>query len=556
MKKEDASMEEPKMESSESKPESSMKKESGSSNKNTMMAFAIGVVVLLILGLVAVFSLLQNAGSGGSYSADSGVEEINPYVEDNVDIFLDAMDFNEFDPENPLDFIDFAAIGRKTEDSANKLRYLSSPTSEDVQFVGNTFHEVLEMDMTVDVNGEEMSLNGSFEFFIQYDEDYDASKYEAKTAADAMNLIQNLSNEDFTDLLASVDYFIEGQMDLGSTTGSLDTEFQLTIVDRVAYLLLENFNNDGIVPPEDLEGISEIVGKTVKVDANESLSELFSIYSDSLAGVDADQLSSFSDLENFKDTEEYRELNEELAASFATMSEEDIKLIKSAGPKIKRSISENFNNLEFFTNISEIEPIREGTDSVCYNGEFNTEGLLNSVREVILDSYDIVTSDSNFGSEGMDVAEQREQLVESFEEFKVITEFFEMNLTACHDAFEKYNTGIGFFIDYTAFGTGITFDLNTLTISHDADRDITAPEAELDYTEQFNELLSGFSSLYESSLTNSYDLGDYETDFDSGEFDDLNQEISPEEDELLNKFLNEEITFEEYMAGLEALYAE
>ncbi len=553
-KKEEVNVEVEQKASSESKMNTNTQ---GSESNKTLMIFGIGVVVLLLVGIVAVFALFQNSSSSGSYNASTGIEEIDPYISDNIDLVLDSMDFDEFDPERPLDFIDFEAIADKAEQSAERLQYLSSPDLNELDLAGNTTHSALDLSFDVENQGQQMSVDLILDSYARYDEDYDQEKFaELQTSAEIISLIQNITDEEFSEIIDSVDYFIDIKMSVyGGVDGSLDGEMQLTVIDGIAYLYTERLENNGLIPPEDFSEISQIIGQTVRVDANESLSSIFSLYSESLSGVDASELSDLQDLRDFRNTDEYEELNAELAASFSVLPDEQIELIRSAGPGIKRSISENFRDVDFFTNIQAVDPIRDGSSSVCNQGEFNNDEVLEAVKAVILDSYDVITSDSNFDSEGLDIAEEREVLEESFEQVSIFVDLFDMEFTACHDEEMEYSTGGGVNIDYSILGSGIKFEINTLTVTYDSKFEFDVPKYDQDFTDDFNQIFEDLQ--YSVPVTVPLNFGTGTTalvepieSFDS--FDSV--DISPEEEELLNRYINEEITFEEYMEGLEDIY--
>lgn len=529
--------------------------ESNTSQRNVLIAFGIGFVLILIL-LVGAIVLINNNNNEGqtaqvNIDAENNIEEFDQVANASINTVIEAINAKEFDPERPLDIIDFSAMQEGFNNISSELDFLQGVDQTTLDIAGKTVHEAVEF--SYDLSGmSAMKMIMNLDVYTKYAEDYDASKYTGLTFSELINLSSNMTEEEYLDLFMNQDIYMEGVLSVTQSKNDAELDFDLYVIDGVAFVRINSITNEGVIPSNSTDEVSSIVGEYIRFDLSELLKLSFENNQSQMDAVANEQLmefvSAFEDLSTFPETEAYDELNGMLAEMFGDMSEEELALFKSVMPGILDSVSNNFKDLSLFINSKSTDPIRSQSNSACTTAEFNTDGLMTAVKEIVTDSYDIITTDSNFNDPSYDVETEREGFIAGLQQLNMFKEMLNMDVTVCNDKDKNYNTGFGvdMNVDY-GFGTGLSFVMDYLTVSFDVkDVEIAEPEYTQDYTEQLNDMINNYGSMMSNPYSN-----DITNDSYAGE--DFSYELSQEEQELFDKYINDEITLDEYIDGIDAL---
>ncbi|MCA9386567.1 hypothetical protein KC669_00890 [Candidatus Dojkabacteria bacterium] len=530
-------------------------------NKNTVRALIVGAGIVFLL-VIFIFLLFTNYGKSKSFNVTSGVEEAGVYIEESFGLTLDAMDFRTFNPEQPLDFIDFEKLEKEMNNLSEKFTFWESPESSDsIDLKGKTVNSILDSNADITLEDDTVGLKMNLDIQTQYSENYETDKFELDSAQEMIEFFSNNSDEEIQELLNEMNIFVDGTFTISSIkNGNLDVDTTVALINGQGYFVLNDIENGGLITPEDMASIESIVGKTLGIDPKDGIKQIFGFYAEALK--EAGSVTSYDSLAEFKNSQEYKDLNQELAQNFAGMPEEQIELIQNTGPKVVNIIKDNLKNLDMFVNIAEIDPFSENTNSICYSGDLNSKGIVETTQNVFLDSYDVIVEDLSdiYGKsdtfkdmvpEQDKVAQNREDMMEAFESVSAFAGLVKFNLTSCHDKDNKFNTGKGINFDIEVFGYGIEGYLNSYTKTFESEFEMPTLEVEVDYTNEFTELFSNLSSVYEDALLpiespSTLDYDDYEDSFDTT--------LSGPEQELTDRYINGEITYEEYVDALNELY--
>ena len=530
-------------------------------DKNTIRAFFIGAGAIVILAVIALVFLLQG-NSAKSFNVTSGVEEAGVYLEQSVDATIDAVNLSKFDPSDPLASIDFEKLDKKLNELSDKFKFLASPSKTNaIDLRGKTVNEVIDTKIDLTADGEVTTLSLNLNSYTQYSENYDASKYHLDTTAEMLKFFEETSDEEINQMLNDINFYITGNIAVvNGSNGSADMDVVIALIDGKGYFILENLNNNGLVTPEDMNAIAPLIGQTVSVNPTDAVKEIFSFYTDMLNQTSS--VSAYNNLSEFKDSDEYKQLNTQLANSFQGMPQEELDLIQKSGPKVLNIIQDNVADLDVFINVSEVDPFSENTNSICYSGDLNSTGIVETTQNTFLDSYDVIVEDmkdiysksdtyADMVPQDDQIKQNRQSVMETFESISAFANLVKFNLTSCHDKDNSFSTGIGMDFDVELFGNGVEGYLNNYIQSFNSDFEMPSLTADMDLTDEFTNIFKDLSSTYDGALTptDTYDTVDY------SQYDDSYvPSQSPEEEALTNKYLAGEITYEEYVNALNDLY--
>jgi hypothetical protein len=204
-------------------------------------------------------------------------------------------------------------------------------------------------------------------------------------------------------------------------------------------------------------------------------------------------------------------------------------------------VTEKIDNTEFFVNKRDSDPIRSDANAECSTADFSFNNTLDSVEEGAIEVIDILKEDKSFASSIEAMEQSQRDLPEEIDNLKEQIEDsgLAFSVRLCNGQDDEGLTGVGFDLSVETAFQSVDVTMDVLTVDMDSDFEIEEPkQVDQDFTEQFNKLFEG-RVMAPSDTTVPTDL-----------FDTRLMDNSTVEDELFNKYVNGEITYEEYLEEL------
>ncbi len=521
---------------------------------------------LVVAGVVAVAAALALGGyflynnvsdSSSVSSADSGVEELEAYAKDNIKTVINAINFDELDSEDPKKVFDIEKLVEDIEESAGKLNHLAS---KDIDLSGKTVYNTIEMN--VDFENKEDDFEGemslSADLYIEYPENYSENNLE--DIEDLQAYLEDLDTEELGNLLPTM--YVEGNLDYRVAEDVIKADFEYTMDKLQGYLKLSNVEIDAEegLSQDEINSIAAIEDKVVTINAESFVAELIPQYAELLQtysnGLDTEELSK-SDF--------IKEFNTSLEQTLESMDEEDREILQRVGPKLMSILEDMINDYEVFSNVENVDPIREESNSKCVSGDVNFANMIEVTRNGGKKMAKVIVEDESYEGEES-VEDIEESIDETMDELENSLEDLDlkMSMTSCSDKEDDTSRGIGLKVSFDADEVSSNIELQFLTVSYDSDYEIVVPEADMDFTEGFNALVGemDLEQLFDTSMItdNLYKpLGpsiesdyNYDYDYDDSSLDDFNFEDFDYEgylndyDEITERYNNNEISADEY----------
>lgn len=522
----------------------------------------IGVLLAVAVG-VGIFFVTQLANKNAITVAEDTIKS-------NVVNTVNVLDFNKVTPESPLAFIDREQL--KTQlSSFDNLGGMPA----DYNPAGKTEHIAFNLDASIPVRdytatraADAMSTNKIMlkgDLYSKYPADFDVKKYGYSSLSNISDLYANLSVEDLMNSFESL--YLDAEFDIDTKENKLAGKMELTMMGFDTYVKFSNLSGD--VTDE----LKSIENQVVRVDLTKHMENLFSAMLKTIATNPSMNVYSAFDPASIDQMLDMMEA--QIKASGETLPADQVATMKRLGNPIKNAIVKAIQGLDLFVNEKEATAIREAVGVTCTSGDLNIAGMIEQGKNAAVEIVDILKSDESFrnnpeipsGSElNAGFSMYSEMIMESLPTVTV---------RLCNDGARTLR---GFGIDFisTADGMSVKFDL--LTASLDSNKEITKPNADMDVTPQVDAAFEqiDFDMLFNMPITGGYGYGtmmlpegfegtelnmedpssleglptDYLTELDPAMNDYLK-----EMEEIANRYSNNEITMEEYLAQLEALSA-
>jgi hypothetical protein len=521
-------------------PEKNMEPTNSSLNTKTKSnKFGMMVLVLILaagITITALFLLLGgNKKDRESVKADSAVEEVELYAKNQAGIILESINFDDLNKEEPLSFINLEEIISKSEELSNNLKYTKAA---EIDLAGKTTQTALKLDFNVEGN-DAGNMKLDIDLYQSYDEDFDG---EALSTSEMISTLQDA--EKLKELLQTI--FITGNIEFESEDGtmSLVSDMELTIIDGEAFMKFENIEVNSDNDTEAQAKADEIEGKVLKVNLDElfeTVAETYSFTFDSSTFSAFEQYDQILSGDNIENTQLFKDLNQQLKSSLMFVDEDTLDTIRNVGNPILEVVTEKIDNTEFFVNKRDSDPIRNDANAECSTADFSFNNTLDSVEEGAIEVIDILKEDKSFASSIEAMEQSQRDLPEEIDNLKEQIEDsgLAFSVRLCNGQDDEGLTGVGFDLSVETAFQSVDVTMDVLTVDMDSDFEIEEPEQiDQDFTEQFNKLFEG-RVMAPSDTTLPTDL------FDTRLMDD-----STVEDELFNKYVNGEITYEEYLEEL------
>lgn len=489
-------------------------------------------VVLFCLGIssVAAFFLFISDDSkislvNDNYKADNPQEELEMALSDSVKLYLEDLDFSNFDKNNPPKLFDVDAISAKSSEVNDKLRYLSN---EDVDVSGKTLE--VAFDMALDM-GDSGNLNLNSDIIVAYPE-FDYSKYDVN---EGENPFANLTEEE---IISSIPKFnIKGTFELSEqTTGDISGDFDFTYANQAIYMSFSN-----LVMPEDMDSNSALGAtlaedKVFKIDLTDYMSELVST-------LKSEEMSLYGT--SFSTQNLLNEYSSTFDDAFADLSDKDEAMIQRIGNPIRDVLVKTMEDFTIFGNTENIDPIRSNSDSTCDSSEVDFKGMIDQLEAAAVEISDIITNDKDY--DGSETPEEAKKSIEdSMDQLRdeVNNSDVSIKVNMCAND-SKHLSGAGLDLTFNSgsldgaypglsFGDSVVnLKVNYLVLSYDSDKEVTVPEFDVDLTDQLNQIdPSSLLNMGDYGLDNST-LDDYNFDDSNYNFDDINWQDYYQDDSTL-----------------------
>ena len=442
-------------------------KKTTNSNKNKSLSIVLifgAVFVLVLIGLALLFFTSRTKQSNKDYVATSGVEELDQFVYRGAKTVLNSIDFNNFNSNKPLDFIDFNNIADGLKRNTDKLKFLDGPTFTEISPTGKTLSSLFN----IKYSAKDILFELEIDLYEKYSDNFDKNEYSG--SLDIFAFLEKFSKQNFEN-----DYFINGKVNLKGINGnSLIFNFDLFLNQESIILTINDLENNELFPSENLTEINKLVGQAIEIDRKVIL-DFFN------QNIDSSELN----LKNFRNSQEYESLNRIYSQSFTN---DEVNLIKTLGPKIKKVILDNMQNATFFTNIEKLNST-ELPNSTCYSGELNTGELAEVLKSIILESYNIISSNIN----NIDNSQGQNKLLEGLERMVASVQLYKLSLTTCHDSKNSFYTG--YKIDLSSTSTSEKFEISNFQTSFNSDFNFSMPFSELGFTDELIEFFNQTSQF-------------------------------------------------------------
>ncbi len=466
------------------------------------------ILFLFAISSVAAFFLFISEDSSinilsDDYKADNPQEELEMAFSDSVKLYLEDLDFSNFDKDNPPKIFDLDAISEKSSEISDNLRYFSS---EDVDVSGKTLE--VAFDMALDM-GDSGSLNLNSDILVDYPE-FDYSKYEV---SEGENPFIDMSEAEILRSIPAIN--IKGSFNFSEpSTGEFNGNFDLTYTDEVVYISFDNLVMPESTDSDSALGAALVEDKVFKVDLTEYMSELISTLKSEEMSVSGASFSTEDLLEEYTNS---------LDETFADLSDEDEALIQRIGNPVKDVLIKTMEDFTIFGNTESFDPIRDDSDSTCDSSEVDFKGMIDQLETAAVEISDIVTNDEAY--DGPETPEEaRQSIEESMDQLRdeIDNSQIAVSVNMCVNDSKLSGAGVDLVFNsgsldgaYPGLSFGdslINLKFNYLILSNDSDKEVVAPEFDVDLTEQLNQI-DPYSFL---------DMGDYGLDDNST--DDFNWE--------------------------------
>jgi hypothetical protein len=518
-------------------------KKVSSPNKKIKMILgaSLGAIALVFVIGFAYIALATDLIFVSDYNNDSGLEEAEEYMKDNVITVLDSVDFDKFDKKDPLGFIDINDMFEEIEKNNKKLNKLTSSVEpEDLAGMKSEEAMFIEMSGDFDSDGDDNdSLKIDLDLFTQYSEDFDGEKLNQE---DFGNLLSGEYQAELIDQLKEISIEMDGPIEANEGDKTLSMDVNVRVIDAVMFFTYNNLevSDEFVAELELADGydIREYEGQVIKVDLEEYLEKTKDAYKDNLSSslpYDSKQIekyaNDFMNKEDKTDTKLYKDMQTLLRLGIAQtdVKEKDIETVRRIGNPIKNVIKNEIEDLEVFVDIEEIDAIREVDDLVCHEGELNLEGMIDSLENGSTEILNIFKNDEAFEDQESEIEDSIQEAEESFGEMRValMESSAVVKVSTCHN--DDGFAGFGLSVD-GKFGyvERMSFDIKYQLVSADADFDINVPSFDVDLTDQFNTMID--QVIIYPSTDDVYDYSDsYNYDYDYNyESDGTEDQLSPE----------------------------
>lgn len=530
----------------------------GSSNMTTgLVVLAVVIVAALVGGLYWFF------GANTQVSTSNPVSALNAGVQSGIVDVSNAVDFSSFDENNPSESLNFGAIVTASEN--NPLAKLGQ---SNLDLAGKTVEQILQMDLSfTEPTGTEAIFNIDATIYQKFSDTFDYSKYNTTNYFEIIDFLQEITVDEFKELLG--DFYLQMTIDIETGSEQVLIDVEITYLDEKVYIEILDFTS----PDSSTAEIEQYIGQVVYFDASNIIDEyiegVLSVYDQ----VPLDQVSFETQMEELLD----QAIQDALAGGLALNED----MIQRVGNPIRNVITSNFSNWEMFTDLQEVDPIKETSNSTCQQGVFNLPGTVNVVESSLLQSLEIITADQDYV--GPSFEQLQTSITDGLEDTSdlVNTLDFEWLFRGCTVGEETTGVGMTFNIDIP-LSSSIALSFDTLIADLDSNFVIEAKDFDEDVTQQVEELFEqiDFNEVVQEGLnptqpSNLFEIGstpsesdgfldsDFNSEFDSSDFeggifsltDEEYDAYSSEFDVILDAYLNDEITADEYDQQIQELDA-
>lgn len=443
-------------------------------NTNRSLAILVGILGILIgtiiIGAIAYFKFSEANKNINISSADNSLEAFDKFTRKSVIDVIEAVDVEEFDKENPLEIFDFETLQEDFSSNTNATEYLTVNQPEE----GDMIHQAIDLEY-VAITGfrdVEVSVNADvYEVSQGQNSSLSVSDYQDLTGYLSLAQSQTLDPELFNNIETEID----GSLLVTSDTEKLSFDFNIIIVEEKMYATLSNVEYDenmlDILGLSD-SGIDSIEEGTVNMDIVEVFESLEEYNSNS------------TPIPQNLDPEEVDEiLNSYVDQVFSTMDADDEEQFRVVLSSLQSEISEFVTDTEFIVNIEEVDPIRENSGSECFEGDLNTEDILENGIEMVGNVLAELADDPAFADQKTDIERSLRQLELQKDTAKSAADIAGLTIKfrSCNSTTDNSFTGLGmqFSTELSGFQAGgASYDFDILNINSDSDKEIEAPEDE------------------------------------------------------------------------------
>jgi hypothetical protein len=216
-------------------------KKVSSPNKKIKMILgaSLGAIALVFVIGFAYIALATDLIFVSDYNNDSGLEEAEEYMKDNVITVLDSVDFDKFDKKDPLGFIDINDMFEEIEKNNKKLNKLTSSVEpEDLAGMKSEEAMFIEMSGDFDSDGDDNdSLKIDLDLFTQYSEDFDGEKLNQE---DFGNLLSGEYQAELIDQLKEISIEMDGPIEANEGDKTLSMDVNVRVIDAVMFFTYNN----------------------------------------------------------------------------------------------------------------------------------------------------------------------------------------------------------------------------------------------------------------------------------------------------------------------------
>lgn len=458
------------------------------SKKTFLMVGAVLSVLLLAIVIIFAFLLIRR---DYDISASSAVEEASNAVSFGVATVSNSIDFTKFDPEKPLDMIDFDRIFLNSVLSLGTTNFLQKQTSLPAS------GDVTEDYIIVNFQGTQSELG--MDLLFDMEARIIAEHKQALTQEQLTSKIKSLfeqdevTGEELSEILLSQNFRVEVKTIASLANQEVaNLEVYFTLHDTQLSIELKSLELSPLFLQsnetyEIYESIQSRIGEIIGLD----IEPVFDILAKSWSSVDFNNLDNpfeqiLKDFEDvvarkvsFSQTQTYLELNTQIAQVFTTVSNEAISEIRAKGNSIRDIVSETAQNTKVLQNFSNYETRRPVDNSTCTKADLATRAVFDNLVGM-------------FDRVGSLISGQDFSLLQSTQKEDVYTalDSFTFSIFTCANNSDKTFNGFGINLSINDKSTSLMGNLKfeMLNTSRKLNFEFVKPELTVDFTQQLNEL--------------------------------------------------------------------
>jgi len=461
-----------------------------------LLLFVLVVVVGAVLAMTNtdVKAFIASIIHVGKYQEANSTAELNKYIQDAYSDVVRSVDLSKFNKTNPIDILTKDKLIKlsREDEKLNKLaNYNFNPSGKTVQVAFDGTYNINVQGSTANFPTSDLyptptpvlpkSVNAKFtsDLYVTY-ANYDYSKFSNKDLKAYTQFLNSLTVEEVDKFMPKFD--IIGNVDLTQGTEHVKANFDITYADKAIYVKFSDVQvPDSLKNDTSVKQLLLTEGKVMKINIQKQYDTFVQAYLDEIH-------KSLKVYNSWDDV--LKDLNDKLKESFKDMKDSDVQMIDRVGNPVRDIIADTIANVNVFSNITNVDPIRSNADAVCSQGNLDLNSILDNAGSAAKKIYNVVKNDPGYTGEKDDqkVTTGIDQSISTAKK-SISDNNIAVKITTCTSKAQNYFTGLGISASGTmkspyAGDTSMTMSFNTLIADWNSSKAVVAPKADVDITDQ------------------------------------------------------------------------